>query len=487
MVDLKTILENYEGINLEAKSAQKGIPSSVWETYSSFANSFGGTIVLGVGEDKATRKFVPLGVPDAEGVITDIWNTLNNKSKISANILLKRHVYKCELDGREYVVIEVPRANRKDKPVFINDDMFGGSYKRNHAVDYNCTRDEVIAMLRDQSDTSADSRVVDGLGIESLNGDSVRSYRSRFASLHGSHVWNGLPDDEFLMKIGAVRIAESDGKVHPTLAGLLFFGEFVDISNELPNFFLDYRESLPGDTRWADRVCSGDADWTGNVYDFYFKVARRLTADLKRPFALDGNLQRVDDTPIHRSLRECLANALIHADYYGRRGVVIEKKPGQMVFSNPGTFRIDVQEAIAGGVSDARNARIFNMFSLINVGERSGTGICDVFSTWKANGLTKPRITETLDPDRVSFVLEGDFSRLGQDEGAGESTEQRILKILADSPELTLKEISLRLPLPLPNVKYYMRKLQDDGSIVRVGSKYQGRWQVKSAKKPKKS
>ena len=202
---------------------------------------------------------------------------------------------------------------------------------------------------------------------------------------------------------------------------------------------------------------------------------------------LDGNLQRVDDTPIHRSLRECLANALIHADYYGRRGVVIEKKPGQMVFSNPGTFRIDVQEAIAGGVSDARNARIFNMFSLINVGERSGTGICDVFSTWKANGLAKPRITETLDPDRVSFVLEGDFSRLGQGEGAGESTEQRILKILADSPELTLKEISLRLPLPLPNVKYYMRKLQDDGSIVRVGSKYQGRWQVKSAKRPKKS
>ncbi len=487
MVDLKAILDNYEGINVEAKSAQGGIPSSIWETYSSFANSFGGTIVLGVGEDKATRKLIPLGVHDAEGMITDIWNTLNNRTKVSANILLKRHVYKCELDGREYVVIEVPRANRKDKPVFINGDMFKGSFKRNHEGDYNCTEDEVIAMLRDKSDTSADTRVVEGLGIECLNGESVRSYRQRFASLHRDHVWNDLPDDEFLMKIGAIRIAESDGKVHPTLAGLLFFGEFLDISNELPNFFLDYRESLSENTRWSDRVCSGDADWTGNVYDFYFKVSPRLTAEVKRPFALDENMLRIDDTPIHRSLRECLANALIHADYYGRRGIVIEKKRDQMIFSNPGTFRVDVQEAIAGGVSDARNARIFNMFSLIDVGERSGRGLCDVFNTWKAKKLAEPRVIETLNPDRTTLVLEGDFLSQNQSGDSDEPVEEKILEILAVSPDMTQKEISLNLSLPLPNVKYYMRKLQNDGSLIRVGAKHKGHWQVKGAKKSKKS
>lgn len=406
---------------------------------------------------------------------------MNNKSKISANILLKRHVYKCELDDREYVVIEVPRANRMDKPVYINEDMFQGSFKRNHEGDYRCTREEVIAMLRDQSDTSADSRVVEGLGIECLNGESVRSYRGRFASLHGSHVWNDLPNDEFLMKIGAVRIADADGRPHPTLAGLLFFGEFLDISNELPNYFLDYRESLSAEKRWSDRVCSGDADWTGNIYDFYFKVARRLTADVKRPFDLDENLQRIDDTPIHRSLRECLANALIHADYYGKRGIVIEKKRDQASFSNPGTFRVDVQEAIAGGVSDARNARVFNMFSLINVGERSGTGIYDVFNTWKAKGLSEPRVIETLDPDRVTLVLEADFLSLSQDDYASESIEERILEILAASPDLTQKEIAARLSLPIVNLKYYMRKLQDDGLLARVGNNRQGHWKVKKS------
>ena len=154
------------------------------------------------------------------------------------------------------------------------------------------------------------------------------------------------------------------------------------ITEELPNYFLDYRERLSNETRWSDRVCSGDGNWSGNIFDFYFKIIDRLTADVKTPFKLDSNLQRIDDTPIHRSLRECLANALIHADYYGRRGIVIDKEFRKIAISNPGTFRISIDEAIAGGISDARNSRIFNMFSLIKVGEQSGQGLCDVYSNW---------------------------------------------------------------------------------------------------------
>lgn len=100
----------------------------------------------------------------------------------------------------------------------------------------------------------------------------------------------------------------------------------------------------------------------------------RLTADVKTSFVLDSKLQRIDDTPIYQSLRECLTNAFIHADYYGRRSIVIDKEFRKTTIFNPGTFRIGINEAIAGGISDARNGRIFNMFSLIKVGERSDYG-----------------------------------------------------------------------------------------------------------------
>ncbi len=64
---------------------------------------------------------------------------------------------------------------------------------------------------------------------------------------------------------------------------------------------------------------------------------------------LDDKLARIDDTPIHKGLRECLANALIHTDYYGRRGIVIDKEFRKITISNPGTFRVDINAAIAGG------------------------------------------------------------------------------------------------------------------------------------------
>lgn len=74
---------------------------------------------------------------------------------------------------------------------------------------------------------------------------------------------------------------------------------------------------------------------------------------------------------MHKALREGLANALIHADYYGRRGIVIDKEFRKISISNPGTFRISVDEAIAGGIFLRQEphftaAKIFRLYSVDN-------------------------------------------------------------------------------------------------------------------------
>jgi len=104
-----------------------------------------------------------------------------------------------------------------------------------------------------------------------------------------------------------------------TLAGLLLFGKRPAIQKGVPFYFVDYQEQ-PEDktsqTRRLDRVVP-DGTWSGNLFDFYRKVSRKLVADLKVLFVLKGNF-RQDDTPLHRALREALINALVHADYAGR-------------------------------------------------------------------------------------------------------------------------------------------------------------------------
>ena len=118
----------------------------------------------------------------------------------------------------------------------------------------------------------------------------------------------------------------------------------------------------------------------------------------------DG-LTRLDDTPIHEALREALANCVSNADFYGERGLVIRNNIDEIIFENPGNFRIELGEALSGGVSSPRNAIILKMLNLLNIGERTGSGIPLIFEAWKGEGLNDPVYTERIEINRSFLSL----------------------------------------------------------------------------------
>lgn len=484
-----------ECVSIEFKRAHKAIPDSFWESYSAFANTDGGVIVLGIDEPEP-RKYVVEGVVDAKKLITDFWNAVHG-DKVSANLCFESDVSIVGAKGKELVVINVPRAPREERPVYVGSDVFKGSYRRNADGDYVCSREAVKAMLRDQCLETADAMAIEELVLSDLSADTIARYRMRFSNRKPDHAWNELGDDAFLLKIGAAR-RSCEGKVHPTLAGLVCFADYNTITNVLGEYFVDYRERDYKSRRWSDRVCAQDGNWTGNIYDFYFMVRDRLTRDVKRPFDLDeGGFSRIEDTPVHRGIREVLANALIHSDYHGRRGIVVEKAGHTITVSNPGLMRISRVDAIAGGVSDARNSKIFNIFSLVDVGERSGMGLSDLFETWKGEGWTEPQLVESFEPDRtsVSLSFEADDKTKVADDKVDDKDDkvddERTIKfnslppiarqvygIIRESPSITYEAIAHKLNLSRAYVAKGVSALVRNGLIRRDGAKKNGFWEI---------
>ena len=90
---IKEILLKGERVTLECKKAKSEMPKSIWQTYSAFANTIGGLILLGVDENMQEKdiqkRYQIIGVDEPRKIVTDFWNTLNS-DKVNENILVDR-------------------------------------------------------------------------------------------------------------------------------------------------------------------------------------------------------------------------------------------------------------------------------------------------------------------------------------------------------------------------------------------------------------
>lgn len=468
-MDIAELATYREGNRLEAKRAlgrdgQGTLPRSVWETVSAFANTAGGVIVLGVSE-RPDGSLEPIGIPRADKVLDDFWNAALGDDKLSARLLCDEDASVEEVDGKRIVVIRVPWADRRVRPVYIDGDLFGGTFRRAHTGDHRCSREEVLSMLRDSDTSSQDAQLAERAKMSWLDADTVARYRRRFDTLRPGHAWADLPDVDFLVAIGAAR--DEGGGVRPTRAGLLMFGLDRWIIQEFPHYLLDYRQET-GAERWEDRLASFTGDWTGNVYDFFFRVYGKLSAALKVPFKLSG-IDRDDDTLAHKALREALANCLTNANWFERRGVVCVWRPDCIEISNPGDFRMPIEEAMKPGSSDPRNEVMLRMFSMINIGERAGSGLDELFRGWQTTGHGRPSFDVAYGPDRTTLTLPLEED-VGVEERALGGNEQAALRIAAERGRVRTKDVVEATGLTRRAATSLLRRLEKQGRLTWHGS-----------------
>ena len=203
---------------------------------------------------------------------------------------------------------------------------------------------------------------------------------------------------------------------------------------------------------------------------------------------MDGG-NRVDDTPVHQALREALANCLVNADYYGRQGLVILKKRDGITMSNPGSFRIELDAAKSGGVSDPRNGTMLKMFNLIDIGERAGSGIPNIFRVWREQGWAAPTFTEQLEPERNDLIadiqkksaIKKSVIKIGDKKSViNEKMKETIIAYLTDHAEAKTAEIAAYIGLKLSRTRDYLNELIAEDIVVAEGGNRNRTYRLRS-------
>lgn len=509
--DIKRLMKEGEGFQLEMKACGASLPSSVWETYSAFANSRGGVILLGVTEHKtlsASDRFEVTGVSDANKVVTDFFNMLNNAQKVSCNVLVDSDVRIVEVDGKDVIYINVPEASYRNKPIYINNNLQSGSYKRLFEGDRHLTKTELTLLIRDSSD-DIDSQIIECYGMQDIDGETLRKYRLSFLHKNPQHAYEGLEDKEFLMKMGGYAVDRKKSLEGLTMAGLLMFGKGQSIHEVFPSFRVDYLDRIdirPGDDlKWNDRL-TDDGRWEDNLYNFLLLTLRKLLFTLPSEGRIvDGS--RKDGGDLYDAVREAMVNSLTYCDYKLGGVLRIDRMTDKIVMRNPGTLRIAPERIYEGDYTRARNATIQKMLRMVGFGDNIGSGFQKIMKAWESLSFASPDIHEEPDVTEVWLTLplsrnKKHFKLLTDPDYEEEDKvvkdldpapyekpkrvhtrvltpiQERILDEIKADPYISIPEIADKLGVKEGFVRSQRRSMEKFVELRRVGSRKTGFWQI---------
>lgn len=497
--DIKNLLKNGEGLHFEAKACRDKLPRDVWETYSAFANTRGGVILLGVTEHKdkpISERFELSGVSDYYKVITDFFNIVNNRQKVSRSVLVDSDVRPVEIDGVTVVYIKVPEADYRQKPVYINNDLQSGTYKRLHEGDRHVSQEELAMLIRDSSD-NADGQILNKYGFEHIDIDTLHGYRNAFNGHNPGHMYTNLSDQEFLTNLGGYGSNPQKGIEGVTAAGLLMFGKSVTIHQVFPNFRFDYLNLIgiePGSSmKWNDRL-TDDGRWVDNIYNFLTLALNKLLLTLPSEGRLKG-VVRIDGGELFEGVREGFINTLTYCDYWLGGVLRIDRRSDRIVMRNPGTLRISPERIYDGDYTQARNSTIQKMLRMVGFGDNIGSGFRKIMNAWNNLGFPHPDIHEEDEVNEVWLTLPIDSTANDHvnehvNEHANDHVNEltvmkplskgqiEILKTICQNPAITYEEICQQLGVATSTVTRAIKHFKQLNIIVRSGADKNGFWIV---------
>ncbi|MDP3643906.1 MAG: putative DNA binding domain-containing protein [Bacteroidota bacterium] len=375
---LAEIIQQGEGIEVEFKSAQNGLPENLYETVCAFLNRNGGHLFLGVDDHKNIVGIEPSRI---QNYINQIVVTVNNPQKINPPFFLSPE--NISIQGKQLIYIYVPESSQVHS-------TSGIIFDRNNDGDFHISKNSshISALYQKKQQTFTENKIYPYLQLSDLREDLFVRIRKMAANNRPNHPWLEMNDLELMKSSSLYQKDYLTGQQGFTFAATLLLGKDAVIQSIVPAYKTDAILRVHNLDRYDDRD-----DVRTNLIESYDRLMAFVQKHLPDKFYEEPDAQR-------RSLRsvifhEVIINLLGHREFtnpFPAKLIIEANKVKTENWCKPhGHGAIDPYNF----TPQTKNPNIAKFFREIGRFEELGSGVRNIFKYTKfySNGQ-QPELVE---------------------------------------------------------------------------------------------
>lgn len=460
--ELKALIEQGEGYNLEFKQSIPSKPSDLATEICAFANAAGGLMLLGITDT---------------GAISGIALTNKERSQIQGILKTIDPAYNAtmkeiKVDGKTVLILECPSGDKK--PYLVS----GTMYVRNRPNSEKVITSEKLRDFYQQADRIFfDETINDSFDISiDFDYNKLESFRTT------SGISSSVSSDQMIRNL---RLAEEKNNEKVRNGAILLF------ANDVQKFF-DHAIIRCVLFKGVDkRYILDSKDMTGNLIDQYDGAMLYLKSKLNLRYEIEGQSggQRKEVLEIpEAAFREAIINSLCHRDYYEKgANIMVEIYDNRVIISNPGGLVNSIPREEFGTKSFSRNPLVFGLMQRMQMVEKIGSGIERIRDAMRDAELAAP-VFQMSGFFTVTFFRPVDFEIwLSLIAPKLTSPLVKIIQAVHDSPSVTKPEMADLIAQSQASVDRNIGQLRKLGILTRVGSNKTGKWVINMISLPDKS
>lgn len=483
----KDLLFQGESKNVEYKEMVPKDSHKYMKSVVAFANGEGGRIIFGV--EDGTMQVV--GIPQTD--LFQLMDVITNAVTDSCEPMIIPDLFVQEAEGKSLIILEI--APGMQRPYYIKKKgPIEGTYIRTAGTTRPADRAILNELLLEGKNKFFDQQPIPNLNVTQSDVEALCHSMRESAVKNASSGLQRQAIKELTVNqlISWGVLIENKGRLIPTYAYAMLThqAEYPPVV-QCAVFKTDDRAVFVD-----KRVI--DAPIQEQVEKAYQYVLEKIN--------MGARFQGVYRQDFYEfppgSIRELIANALVHRNYMEAEPVQISLFSDRLEVTSPGGLMRGVTpKKMKEGFSKIRNRALANALAYMNLIEQWGSGFPRIFRDCRDYGLKEPEIIDFEGDLRVNLYRRTDQTT-DQTKKTDQTTDQTkrtdqttdqiginlsvnlndkenlILTYLQKRPDSTQQEIAAATSMSLGTIKYHTKKLQEKGYLHRRGTHRKGSWVV---------